>query len=136
MTEDEEFQLLEAKLKRKQGGYAHSIKTLTPDEQEAIDERNASIRHNILTANAKLAANDKQVGGDHYKKMGVQTWDVVGTWPIEQQIGYYRGNALKYIMRCGSKDDRLQEIKKAGHYVDKLIEILEKEHNRDNAGET
>jgi len=49
---------------------------------------------------------------------------VVDTWPLEQRIGYYRGGALKYIMRCGSKDDRVQEIKKAGHYIDKLLEVL------------
>jgi len=124
MTEDEEFQMLELEMQRKQGGYTHPIKTLTLDEQEAIDERNALIRHNILTANAKLAANDKQVGGDHYKKMGVQTWDVVGTWPIEQQIGYYRGNALKYIMRMGAKDQSEQEIGKGIHYLEKLLEVF------------
>lgn len=70
------------------------------------------------------AANDRQEGGSHYKKMGVEPWDVVDTWPLEQRIGYYRGGALKYIMRCGSKDDRVQETKKAGHYIDKLLEVL------------
>ena len=69
-------------------------------------------------------ANERQEGGSHYKKMGVEPWDVVDTWPLEQRIGYYRGGALKYIMRCGSKDDRVQEIKKAGHYIDKLLEVL------------
>ena len=70
-------------------------------------------------------AKDRQVGGDHYKSMGVQPWDVVDTWPIEQQIGYYRGNALKYIMRMGAKDTAKQEAGKAGHYVQKLVEVLE-----------
>ena len=46
-----------------------------------------------------MAANDYQVGGTHYKDMGVEPWDVVDTWPIEQQIGYYRGNVLKYTIR-------------------------------------
>ena len=50
-----------------------------------------------------MAANDYQVGGTHYKDMGVEPWDVVDTWPIEQQIGYYRGNVLKYTMRMGAK---------------------------------
>lgn len=72
-----------------------------------------------------MKANDKQVGGKHYKQMGVEPWDVVDTWPIEQQIGYYRGNALKYIMRMGAKDTANQEAGKAGHYVQKLIEVLE-----------
>jgi len=65
-------------------------------------------------------ANQKQVGGDHYKNMGVEPWDVVDTWPIEQRIGAYRHGALKYLMRMGSKDENVQEIKKAGHYIEKL----------------
>ena len=39
-------------------------------------------------------ANTKQIGGNHYRAMSVQPWDVVDTWPIEQRIGYYRGGAL------------------------------------------
>ena len=54
----------------------------------------------------------RQVGGEHYKKLAVQPWDVVDTWPTEQQIGYYRGGALKYLMRMGSKDESVQEVSK------------------------
>ncbi len=72
-----------------------------------------------------MTANQTQVGDTHYKDMGVEPWDVIDSWPLEQRIGYYRGNALKYIMRMGSKDVSLQEVKKAQHYVDKLIEVLE-----------
>ena len=73
-------------------------------------------------------ANDKQVAGTHYKDMGVEPWDVVDTWPIEQQIGYHRGGVLKYTMRLGNKDERLQEAKKALHYAEKLVEILESKY--------
>lgn len=73
---------------------------------------------------APLKASDRQVAGDHYKKMGIQTWDVVDTWPREQKIGYYRGGALKYLMRMGSKDENAQEIAKGQHYLEKLLEVL------------
>ena len=69
-------------------------------------------------------ANDRQVGGDHYKAMGVEPWDVVDTWPREQRIGYYRGGALKYIMRMGSKDESPIEVAKGQHYIQKLLEVL------------
>ncbi len=72
-----------------------------------------------------MAAIDTQVGGDHYKIMGVQPWDVMDTWPLEQQVGAYRHGILKYTMRCGSKDERLQEIRKAAHYAQRLVEVLE-----------
>jgi hypothetical protein len=69
----------------------------------------------------------RQVGGDHYKNLKVQPWDVVDTWPIEQQIGYYRGGALKYIMRMGNKDESIQEVGKGLHYLEKLIECLKRQ---------
>lgn len=69
----------------------------------------------------------RQVGGDHYKRLAVQPWDVVDTWPIEQQIGYYRGGALKYVMRLGSKDDSTQEANKGLHYLEKLVECLRRQ---------
>lgn len=72
----------------------------------------------------QVSANSKQIGGDHYKNMGVEPWDVVDTWPLEQRIGAYRHGALKYLMRMGSKDEQLQEIKKAIHYLEKLVEVL------------
>ncbi|MEN9924030.1 MAG: hypothetical protein RL268_156, partial [Pseudomonadota bacterium] len=58
-----------------------------------------------------------QVGGDHYATMTVQPWDVIDTWPLAQRIGWYRGNALKYTMRAGSKGDALEDARKAQHYI-------------------
>jgi hypothetical protein len=115
--------------------YTPLDKLFTPEEvyileehKKAIEERRGSIEHEVKTANAKLSArltaNAKQVGGTHYKDMGVQPWDVVDTWPYEQRIGYYRGGALKYVMRSGRKDEEIQEAGKALHYLEKLIETL------------
>jgi len=119
--------------------YTPLDKLFTPEEvyileehKKAIEERRGSIEHEVKAANAKLSArltaeltaNAKQVGGTHYKDMGVQPWDVVDTWPYEQRIGYYRGGALKYVMRSGRKDEEIQEAGKALHYLEKLIETL------------
>lgn len=90
--------------------------------------------HNRRITNELRRANDKQVAGTHYKDMGVEPWDVVDTWPIEQRIGAYRHGALKYLMRMGSKDEQLQEIKKCGHYIEKLIEVLESVNGSDRTG--
>lgn len=73
---------------------------------------------------SKLRAAETQEGGAHYKKMSVEPWSVVADWPLEQQIGFFRGGALKYIMRMGGKDRPVLELKKARHYLDALIEIL------------
>jgi len=78
----------------------------------------------VLASAAPAPARKRQEGGDHYLNMGVQPWDVVDCWPREQRIGYYRGGALKYLMRMGSKDEAPQEIAKGKHYLEKLLEIL------------
>lgn len=75
-----------------------------------------------------MSANERQAGGDHYTVMSIQPWDVIDTWPIDQQIGFYRGNQLKYTMRAGKKtgEAMLVEIEKANHYGEKLAEVLAK----------
>jgi hypothetical protein len=73
----------------------------------------------------KKPANAYQVAGQHYKTMDIQPWDVIDTWSLEQQIGAYRANALKYIMRAGTKGEFQEDIAKAHHYLQKLLEILE-----------
>lgn len=72
----------------------------------------------------KQKANDTQVGGDHYKKMRVQPWDVIDTFDHAQAMGFYKGSALAYIMRAGMKGPAREDYEKAIHYLQKLLEIL------------
>ena len=70
-------------------------------------------------------ADDLQVGGDHYKNMGVQPWKAMESWMTPEQFaGFLRGNAIKYLARCDAKGG-IDDIKKAKHYIDKLIEVRE-----------
>jgi len=71
-----------------------------------------------------VSASDHQEGGDHYKCMTVQPWDVVDTWPLPERVAYYRGNALKYLMRLNDKDTPEMNARKAAHYCAKLSETL------------
>ena len=67
---------------------------------------------------------EAQVGGDHYKRLKVQPWDVVDTWSKAEQEGYYKGNALKYLLRMGNKGPAKEDAEKALHYLRKLISVL------------
>jgi hypothetical protein len=68
-------------------------------------------------------ADDLQVGGDHYKNMGVQPWKAMESWMTPEQFaGFLRGNAIKYLARCDAKGG-IDDIKKARHYIDKLVEV-------------
>lgn len=66
-----------------------------------------------------------QIGGSHYKDMDVEPWEVIASWPVEQRIGFFRGNALKYLMRAGMKGDTLEDYRKAKHYLEMLLETAE-----------
>lgn len=84
--------------------------------------------YNITLGRQRRKANATQEGGDHYKRMGVEPWDVFDTWPLDQRIGAYRANCTKYIMRLDEKDTPLLNAKKLSHYAQKLVEVLEQAH--------
>ena len=63
-------------------------------------------------------ANDIQHGGDHYKNKPIEPWDYIEA----NGIGFLDGNAIKYLTRWRDKNG-IEDLKKARHYVDKLIEV-------------
>jgi len=71
-----------------------------------------------------MSASTGQVGGTHYITAAVQPWDVIDTWPLADRVGFYRGNALKYLLRAGTKGGASEDYAKAAHYIEKLIETL------------
>lgn len=72
-------------------------------------------------------ANKYMVGGGHYKQHTYETWDVILDWGL----GYLDGNAVKYLSRWRHKGG-VQDLKKAAHYIQKLIEV--EEFNDGNPG--
>jgi hypothetical protein len=65
------------------------------------------------------AANQKQVGGNHYKHGGEEHWDRVN----RLGLNYFQGAATKYVERCYLKGNTVQDLQKAVHFLEKLIEI-------------
>jgi hypothetical protein len=69
-------------------------------------------------------ADDLQVGGDHYKNMGIQPWKAMESWMTPEEFrGFLKGNSIKYLARCNSKGG-VEDVKKARHYIDKLVEVM------------
>ena len=67
-------------------------------------------------------ARATQVGGDHYRTKTIQPWDAMEAWMTPEQFtGFLRGNAIKYLARCDDKGG-MEDIKKARHYIDKMLE--------------
>lgn len=68
-------------------------------------------------------ANQKQIGGTHYKT-SIEPWDAIVSW----ELGYLDGNVVKYVARWRRKGG-LADLKKAQHYLEKLIEEEEKKQS-------
>lgn len=77
---------------------------------------------NIQNGINGTTADQLQIGGQHYKEMGVQPWAVMeAVLTKEEFIGFLKGNIVKYGMRAGKKDS--DDAGKARHYMMKLREV-------------
>ena len=70
--------------------------------------------------------NDPVVSPSHYKLKGlgdIESIDVLrAVLSKEEFSGFCHGNALKYLIRAGKKDNKVQDLEKAKVYVQWLIE--------------
>ena len=64
-----------------------------------------------------MEANETQIAGQHYRA-SIQTWDYI----LAHDLGFLEGNVIKYVTRYRKKDG-IQDLLKARHYLDKLIEV-------------
>jgi hypothetical protein len=71
-----------------------------------------------------LKPNEYQVGGAHYKT-AYEHWDLC----LNTKMGYLEGNATRYIVRWRKKGG-VEDLRKALHYVNKLIEWASKGNDR------
>jgi hypothetical protein len=72
-----------------------------------------------------MTANDQQVGGRHYIDKPFQPWDFI----VGNKLGYLEGNIIKYVSRYKEKNG-IEDLIKASHYLDKLIEVTRNEQKR------
>jgi hypothetical protein len=71
-----------------------------------------------------VKARLSQIGGDHYVSKAIQPWDAMKAWMSKEQFeGYLRGCIIKYICRYPEKGG-IEDLKKARHYLEKLIEEI------------
>lgn len=83
-------------------------------------EDDTDFARNTPAEEAAVGARATQVGGDHYAKHKIQHWDIVQ----EYGLGYFEGAIVKYVLRHRDKNG-VEDLKKARHTLDRLIEIEE-----------
>ena len=67
---------------------------------------------------AAMIALNEQPGGSHYKGKAIQPVQYIHA----NQLGYCEGNIVKYVSRWRDKNG-LEDLLKARHYIDLLIEL-------------
>jgi hypothetical protein len=65
-----------------------------------------------------MSAFKEQVGGSHYKDLAIQPAEFIH----KNGLGYMEGAIIKYVSRWRNKNG-LEDLKKARHYLDLLIEM-------------
>lgn len=75
-----------------------------------------------------INALETQVGGSHYRNGGIQPVEYIES----NHLGFCEGNVVKYVTRHQHKGGR-QDLEKAKHYIDLLIELRygDEAHKRD-----
>ena len=53
-------------------------------------------------------------GPAYYQRGSCDVWDFIR----EQGLNFHLGNAIKYIARAGYKEDKIQDLEKAIHYLE------------------
>lgn len=67
---------------------------------------------------------------NHYQsKNGMEVIDVIDNF----ELNFNLGNAIKYILRCGKKDNDVQELSKAMWYINHEIELRTKNIEKANS---
>ena len=70
---------------------------------------------------------NKQEGGNHYKKMKIQPVEFI----TANKIPFIEGSVIKYVSRWRNKNG-IQDLKKAIHFLELLIELENKECKQTN----
>lgn len=95
-------------------GYAWKVK------QKLVEAAKRKAGASTATGRSATTANEKQVGGNHYKGLDIQPWDAMQSWLTPEEFrGFLKGNAIKYLARKKNADD----LQKAQHYLEKLNEV-------------
>ena len=56
----------------------------------------------------------------YYTRGSIQVWDFIR----DQGLNYHLGNAIKYICRAGYKDDKIEDLEKAVHYLNNELQFI------------
>ena len=66
-----------------------------------------------------MAKTTNDQGPSYYRRGPIDVWDFVR----QQELGFHLGNVIKYVCRAGHKDNDIEDLAKAIHYLSNEIEF-------------
>ena len=66
-----------------------------------------------------MAKTTSETGPEYYRRGSIQPWDFIRS----QELNFHLGNVIKYVCRAGHKDDDIEDLSKALHYLSNEIEF-------------
>lgn len=74
---------------------------------------------------------EQDIRPDYYNK-GIEVFDIIDTF----DLNFYLGNVVKYVCRCQYKDKtkKIEDLVKARTYINKQIDIWQKEQEDSKEG--
>tara|TARA_R100000458_G_C8099270_1_gene126629 strand:- start:209 stop:496 length:288 start_codon:yes stop_codon:yes gene_type:complete len=66
-----------------------------------------------------MAQTTNETGPEYYRRGSIQVWDFVR----DQELNFHLGNVIKYVCRAGYKNDDIDDLSKAIHYLSNEIEF-------------
>ncbi len=66
-----------------------------------------------------MAETTNDQGPSYYKRGSIDVWDFIR----DQKLGFHLGNVVKYVSRAGYKQDDIEDLSKAIHYLKNEIEF-------------
>lgn len=77
--------------------------------------------------------SSEQIGGNHYKEMGITPWEVIcADKNTERVIGFFNYTAIAYLMRAGYKGSAIEDVDKAIHTLQQLSKELKRRNYHGN----
>ena len=68
----------------------------------------------------------------YYTRGQIEVWDFIR----DQDLNYHLGCALKYICRAGYKDSKVEDLKKAIHYLENELNYVTSEQSSNRVSQS
>lgn len=99
--------------------FTAGLNSATPSEWDAVEIKvPASTTPTQGVKDKPLRPSERQIGGDHYKNLKIQPME----YSMANGLDACQHTAVKYITRFRCKGTPIEDLEKAKHCIDLLIE--------------